>query len=130
MIENQGGVRDAYVNNYHRYPALVPTFPFMDKKAPGKVKKLKPIWTEDGYMLLWFEPKAKTEMDIAKRYIIYRFAKGEKVNTAGPSHIVAITQQTYYPLPYVDGSQSYTYVVTALDRLHNESKVAKKKVKL
>ena len=69
-------------------------------------------------------------MDIAKRYIIYRFAKGEKVNTADPSHIVAITQQTYYPLPYVDGSQSYTYVVTALDRLHNESKVAKKKVKL
>lgn len=130
LIENQGGVRDAYVNNYHRYPALVPTFPFMDKKAPGKVKKLKPIWTEDGYMLLWFEPKAKTEMDIAKRYIIYRFAKGEKVNTADPSHIVAITQQTYYPLPYVDGSQSYTYVVTALDRLHNESKVAKKKVKL
>ena len=32
--------------------------------------------------------------------------------------------------PYNDGKTKYQYVVTALDRLHNESKGTKKKVKL
>ena len=36
----------------------------------------------------------------------------------------------FYPLPYNDGKTKYQYVVTALDRLHNESKGTKKKVKL
>jgi hypothetical protein len=33
-------------------------------------------------------------------------------------------------LPYTDGRAKYTYVVTALDRLQNESKGVKEKVKL
>ena len=33
-------------------------------------------------------------------------------------------------MPYSDGKTKYTYVVTALNRVQNESKVAKKKVKL
>ena len=56
--------------------------------------------------------------------------KKEKVNLEDPSHIVAITRDTYYKLPYENGKTKYNYVVTALDRLHNESKGAKKKVKL
>ena len=32
--------------------------------------------------------------------------------------------------PYEDGKTKYRYVVTALDRLHNESKSVAKKVKL
>jgi hypothetical protein len=62
--------------------------------------------------------------------VVYRFAKGEPVNTQDASKIVAITSNTFYPLPYDDGVRSFTYVVTALDRMHNESKPAKKNVKL
>ena len=43
---------------------------------------------------------------------------------------MAITQTPYYKLPYEDGKQKFTYVVTALNRLQNESKAVKKKVKL
>ena len=43
---------------------------------------------------------------------------------------MAITRQTFLRLPYAQGQTEYTYVVTALDRLQNESKGAKKKVKL
>ena len=35
-----------------------------------------------------------------------------------------------YKLPYNEGAEKYTYVVTALDRLQNESKPAKIKLKL
>ena len=104
--------------------------PFIDDKAPKKVKSVKPVWVEDGYMLFWTAPKAKKEMDKAIQYVVYRFAQGEKVNLEDASKIVTITRNTYYPLPYDDGKTKYQYVVTALDRLHNESKAAKKKVKL
>ena len=64
------------------------------------------------------------------QYVVYRFDKKEKVNLDDASHIVAITRDHFYPLPYNDGKTKYQYVVTALDRLHNESKGTKKKVKL
>ncbi len=130
VVDNAGGYRDMLVNSYHRYPAIPPTSPFIDDKAPGKVKKVKVVWTSDGPVLFWQSPKAKTEMDKAVQYVVYRFRKGEKINIEDASHIVAITNDSFYNLPYRGGKLQYQYVVTALDRLHNESKAAKKKVKL
>ena len=122
--------RQMLEKEYHRYPALIPESPFMDDKAPGKVKKVKMVWTYEGPVLFWTAPKAKDEMDKAVQYVVYRFDKKEKVNLDDASHIVAITRDHFYPLPYNDGKTKYQYVVTALDRLHNESKGTKKKVKL
>ena len=130
VVNNMGGYRDMLVNEYHKYPALIPTSPFMDDEAPKKVRKMKAIWTEDGYILFWTEPKAKEEMNRAVQYVVYRFKNGEKVDLDNPSRIVAITRNTFYKLPYDNGKTKYRYVVTALDRLHNESKSASKKVKL
>ena len=130
VVENAGKYRDALVQEYHKYPALVPVFDFMDDKAPGKVRKVKKVWTEDGYMLFWTAPKAKDEMDRAVQYVVYRFDGKEKVNIDDASLIVAITRNNFYKLPYDDGKTKYRYVVTALDRLHNESKSVSKKVKL
>lgn len=129
-VDNVGNYGTALRQTYWRYPALQPAMPFIDGKAPGKVKRLKPIWTEDGYMLFWFAPKGKGWKDEAVKYVVYRFNKGEKVNINNPSKIVTITSNTYYKLPYDNGKTQYTYVVTALDRMQNESAVSKKSVKL
>jgi len=64
------------------------------------------------------------------QYVVYCFDNKEKVNLNNPSKIVTITRDTFIKLPYEDGKQKYQYVVTALDRLHNESKPVKKKLKL
>ncbi len=130
VIENQGRYRDALVTEYHKYPALIPTFDFMDNEAPGKVRKVKAVWTEDGYLLFWTAPKYKEEMQRPVQYVVYRFLADEEVNLDDATHIVAITRDTYYRLPYEDGRTKYRYVITALDRLHNESKAVRKKVKL
>lgn len=130
VVENEGQYLDALKTVYHKYPSLVPVFDFIDNKAPKSVRKLKSFWTEDGYMLFWTAPKAKDVMDEAARYVVYRFDRKEKVNLEDPSHIVAITPNTYIQLPYSNGKTRYKYVVTALDRLHNESKYKTKKVKL
>lgn len=130
VVNNEGRYKDALVQQYHKYPALVPAFDFIDNKAPDKVKKLKAKWTADGYLLTWNAPKAKKEMDKAVQYVIYRFENKEDVDIENPTCIVGITRNNYYKLPYENGKTKYKYVVTALDRLHNESKSKSKKVKL
>ena len=130
VVENVGKYRDALIAEYHKYPALPPVFDFIDNEAPAKVRKMKPVWTEDGYILFWTAPKYKEEMNRAVQYVVYRFNDKEKVNIDDPAHIVAITRDNFYKLPYEDGKTKYRYVVTALDRLHNESKSVGKKIKL
>lgn len=130
VIANAGNYRDLLIQDYHKYPAIPPVFTFMDDKAPKPVSKLKGVWTEDGYVLFWKVPEAKDEMDKAAQFVVYRFDNKEKVDLEDPSKIVAITRNAFYKLPYDNGKTKYRYVVTALDRLHNESKAKDKKVKL
>ena len=129
-VDNIGNYGTALRKSYWKYPALQPSMPFIDGKAPKKVRKVKPIWTSDGYVLFWTAPKGKGWDDEAVKYVVYRFAKDEKINIDDPSKICTITSEPFYKLPYNNGNVKWTYVVTALDRLQNESRPVKKKVKL
>ena len=129
-VDNTGNYGSMLRNNYWRYPALQPQMSFIDGKAPKKPRKVKPVWTSDGYILFWTAPSAKKWDDEAVKYVVYRFNKGERVNTDDVSKIVTVTDKTFMKLPYENGSKKYVYVVTALDRMQNESRVVKKTVKL
>ncbi len=125
-VDNIGNYGTSLRSTYWRYPALQPQMPFIDGKAPKKVRKPKVINTqEDGNVLFWREPKGKGWKNQAVRYVVYRFNNGEPINIDDPSHIVAITPNTFYRLPA--RSQHFTYVITALDQLSNESKIKKVK---
>ena len=116
---------------YHRTPALQPTMPWLDKKAPGKPRKVEAVLMDDGTRhLFWTAPKAKQPQDEARLYAVYVFPKGMKVNLDNAAQIIAVTPDTHIQLPYSTGQTQWIYVVTALDRLQNESKGVKKKVKL
>jgi hypothetical protein len=129
-VDNVGNYGTMLEKNYWRYPALQPRMPFIDAKAPARVHNLAPIWTEDGYILVWEGPETSNWRDAAYKYVVYRFGRDEQINIEDPSHIVAITKSPYYRLPYHNGKTRYTYVVTVLDRMSNESAYVKKKVKL
>ena len=129
-VDNVGNYGMTLRNYYWRKPALQPDMSFIDKKTTRKVRHLKPVWTGKDYVLFWTAPKGKNWQNTATRYVVYRFAKGEKVNTDDASKIVTITTNNFCLLPYKNGMQKYTYVVTALNRLQNESKPRKKTVKL
>jgi hypothetical protein len=129
-VDNIGNYGTNLRNVYWRYPALQPLMPHLDHKAPGKVRKLKVFTINNRQVLMWTAPKFKSWDDEATKYVVYCFKKGEDTDISNPSHIVAITDNCFYELP-VDLEQGrYVYIVTALDRLQNESKTAKKKVKL
>jgi hypothetical protein len=69
-------------------------------------------------------------MDRPIKYVVYRFSRGEKINLDDATKIVGFTQNTFFLLANEDGNTKYTFVVTALDRLHNESKGQKQKITL
>ena len=130
VADNLGGCTDYLAQTYHKYPALQPKMPFIDKKDPKKVKGLKVMRMPDGPNLIWIPRTEKNLMDQATRYVVYRFAQGEKENLEDASHIWKITNQTCVKLPNKDGNAKFIYCVTALDRVQNESKAKKVKVKL
>ena len=129
-VDNVGNYGSTLRNYYWRRPALQPDMSFIDKKTTNKVRGLKRVWTNEGYILFWTAPKGKNWQTTAVRYVVYKFAKGEKVDINDASKIVAITRNTFLKLPYKDGKTKYTYAVTALNRLQNESKVRKKTIRL
>lgn len=124
VVANQGNYRTVLEQQYHNTPALQPLMTFIDKKAPGKPLKLTASrYAASGIILSWNAPKAKKEMDKAIQYVVYRFEKGEKINLNSSSHILAITHNTTIQLN--TPKPGSTYLVTSLDRLHNESKPVK-----
>ena len=74
-------------------------------------------------------PKGKDWQDEAVKYVVYRFDKKERVDIDDVSKIVAITENAHYELPEQPHKTQQVYVVTALDRLQNESSIKKIKVK-
>ncbi len=131
LNKNFGGIRDSLRNNYQRYPALIPAYTHLHDKKPKDVKKLKAEWMLQGYRLCWERNGDIYDPETAQYFVIYRFGDKEKVNLNDPSKIVEITRGTSHMLPYNKGKEKFKYVITSVDRFHNESSKGKlKKVKL
>ena len=129
-VDNIGGYGSRLRDFYWRYPALQPTMKHIDGKAPKKPRKVKAIDIEGKKVLFWTAPKGNGWKDEAVNYAVYRFENGERINLDDPSKMVAITRDTHYELPDAAEGSRCVYAVTALDRMQNESKPVKKKVKL
>ena len=130
VVDNVGNYGTILRNNYWKFPALQPLMPFIDSKAPKKPRKLKVVETSDGLVLFWQGRKAKNWGDEVTQYVVYRFGKGEKIDLQQETHIVGVSRQNFMKLPYKDGQERYVYIVTALDRMSNESKDSKIKIKI
>lgn len=131
VVDNVGNYGSMLKNVYWKYPALVPQMKFIDGKSPKKVRKMKFLALEDDIVLFWKAPNGKDWTNKAVRYVVYKFDKGEKININDPSKIVAITSDEFYRIPdnMIQPGEKHYYVVTALDRLSNESKPRKKSIR-
>lgn len=130
VVDDVGKYGTTMRTTYWKYPALQPLMPYIDDKAPGKVKKVKTLWANGDYVLFWTTPKGTGWKDEAVTFVVYRFENKERINTDNPANIVTVTTDNFIRLPYANGKTKYTYVITALDRMQNESKGVKISVKL
>ena len=102
---------------YGRNIAFPPTMPWLDSIAPpAPVVTAAP--SSQGTLIQWTEPPNKK----AIRYAVYRFTNDEPINLDRAEKILTLTDAHEYIDPAANTFRKATYVVTALDRLWNESR--------
>ncbi len=132
VVDNVGNYQSVLRQNYWRYPALQPLMPFIDGKAPNKVKALKIVDIGNEKILFWTKPKGKGWENEAVKYVVYQFETNEKIDLSDASKIKAVTKDTFFKLPQKNSEniKKMVFVVTSLDRMSNESKPKKVKIKI
>jgi uncharacterized lipoprotein YddW (UPF0748 family) len=122
LEKNAGGIADSLQNNYYKYLALLPADCAVDQIPPKPVRNIVYKKDKDNRRIIsWNAPFAHQEMDKAAYYVVYQFNHISDVNLNDPRNIVSIGRETEYILPEkVTGRK--IYVVTAVDRDHNESR--------
>jgi len=120
LEKNTGGIADSLRTSYFKYPAIHPANNKYDSIPPGIVRKLILKNFLDGKRVLsWMAPVWSNEMDKAISYVVYGFSDSEKTNIQDPINIVSISRETQYSIP--SDNKNCLYIVTTLDRCHNES---------
>lgn len=122
IAQNKLGINEKLKEVYpHR--ALVPTMPWLDPAAPPAPRLTDVSGSQGAGIRLEWEDGSP---DDQAYYVIYRFEADEAIDVENPQHIIAIVQRQPHRMQQwldrnVDKRTRYTYHLTAVDRLHNES---------
>jgi uncharacterized lipoprotein YddW (UPF0748 family) len=116
ITKNNAGICDSLSNNYQSTIALVPNYPWISDKKPATVKNIK---IKHG-KLTWNKFIVSGRITDITKFVVYQFSKNDEIDISNPKYIVAITYSNSYDLD--DNLPAGTkFVVTALDRVNNES---------
>ena len=125
IAQNTLGINQKLAQIYPA-PALVPTMPWLDPTAPPAPRITQISGSQgEGIRLEWEDASPADQA----YYVIYRFEKDDTINIEESRHIVAIVQRQAQKMQswtdtHVDKRTEYSYHVTAVDRLHNESQAS------
>lgn len=111
---------DSLKSSTNKHFAFPPTMPWLDHKAPD-VPELKGE-LKNGQMHLEWIVVGKKQDNIT--YAVYRFNKEEAIDLDKSEHIIAVQKDNKFIDKTASPKKNEVYVVTALDRLWNESKAS------
>ncbi|TAF98793.1 MAG: hypothetical protein EAZ44_10975 [Cytophagia bacterium] len=130
LMDNYLYVTDTIHQKYYYRTAMIPTMPWKDNTPPETPQNLKKIYTEKRVILKWETAHTTLPQEKAVYYVVYRFEeidkkdKDEKIidklDFEDAKNIVSIQRETIFYEKLSD--KKYKYFVSAVDRLHNESK--------
>ncbi|WP_256003044.1 glycoside hydrolase family 10 protein [Pedobacter deserti] len=117
------GTADSLRQNLYQYPALPPQMPWLDDVVPNQPQELIADAMNDGVHLKWKHPLKAEDGETASGYVIYRFEEGDKIDILEAKHILKISFNDFTSFidTEIEPGKRYNYLVTALDRLKNES---------
>lgn len=125
LISNPLNVRDSLRVWMYYKPALLPTMSWRDNTPPQPATNLIANVIGNTVELSWAKPPSTAnELDKARQFVVYRF-NSSVIDLTDVNAIQFITPNDV-SATYTDANLSpgtYYYVVTALDRFHNESTV-------
>lgn len=124
LIDNLAGLKDSLKNNFYNRPALPPVMLWLDSIPPNPPQNvIAKQLANKSIQISWTAPTKAKDNDLAYGYVIYRFNDGEKIQIDNPRNIINISFED--ATTFVDNTITrpgkYIYLVTAIDRLKNES---------
>jgi uncharacterized lipoprotein YddW (UPF0748 family) len=123
LTNNFLGIADSLQTNFYQYPALPPVMLWLDSVPPNVPQFVVAKLIGHSVNLTWQTPLPAADKEPVYGYVIYRFEGTEKIDINSPNHILHI--QYNDSLSYLDNTvqkgKTYLYIVTAIDRLKNES---------
>jgi uncharacterized lipoprotein YddW (UPF0748 family) len=127
LLTNALHSTDSLRQNLFRYPALVPTMPWLDAVPPRPAQNLVLTAGLPTNTLTWQPSPVAADGDRAVYYVLYRFEEDEAPTPNDPRRILAVVRpRVGTTLAFTDTTarlgHSYAYYLTAVDRLHNESR--------
>ncbi|OGX81594.1 glycoside hydrolase [Hymenobacter coccineus] len=127
LRENPLHTTDSLRLDLFRAPALVPTMPWLDATPPRPVAGFALTRAGRVATMSWQPGPPAADGDVAAYYVLYRFGPGEYPTPDDPRHIIALPRATAgRGATFIDTTAkeglSYAYYLTAVDRLHNESR--------
>ncbi|MCB0837079.1 MAG: family 10 glycosylhydrolase, partial [Bacteroidetes bacterium] len=119
FADNTFGVTDSINRNLYPHPALLPSMNWVDNSAPPFPALMQVNSTKEGIQLTWDPPGDDSE---AWYYGVYRL-KGSKIPEPNPESLVKVVQARNgtFTDPDTRFLRKYTYMLTAMDRMQNES---------
>jgi len=123
LTNNFGGFADSLQTNFYKYLALPPPMLWLDSVPPNVPQNLVVKANGPGVALNWEPPLPAKDNEPVYGYVIYRFEGNDKIDIENPAHIlhIAYNNSTFYEDNTVKKGGTYLYVITAIDRLKNES---------
>ena len=123
LLKNPLGFADSLHFNFYKYPALPPPMPWLDSIAPNQPRNVVAKVGQKIVSLKWDTPVMAADSEAVYGYVIYRFAAADTIDMENPKFILHIqyNDQTAYTDDTAESNKTYIYVVTAIDRLKNES---------
>lgn len=124
LRDNLAGLNDSLKNDFFKAPALPPSMPWLDAIAPQHPLLVEVQLFHQSVQLKWESPPQAKDGETASGYVIYRFNEGEKLDIENPKNILKITfdpEMNSFTDHSVKAGARYTYMITALDRVRNES---------
>ncbi len=121
LMDNYKGCHTLLKDEYHTRPALIPAYTLIDSIPPNEALVLKVQQLSDRRMLVWKKRPTSDKMQRQIYFCLYRFEEGEEIDLSNSSHLIACTRENRYRLPDVNEGKRVTFVLTTVDRAHNES---------
>ncbi|MBK0380247.1 glycoside hydrolase family 10 protein [Mucilaginibacter segetis] len=123
LVNNANHLADSLKTDFYRYPALPPQMLWLDSVPPMPPINFNAKIQGKGVLLNWQAPVMAADSETAYGYVIYRFEVHDEFNLADPKNILHIQYDngTIYHDTNVRPGKTYFYVITAIDRLKNES---------
>lgn len=122
LMANLLGFTDSLRSHLHANIAIPPTMPWKDNVPPLSPPELSSQIFAKQVVLNWKQSGSAIDGDSPRAYGVYRFDIGEDFDIDNPKKLLAVVwRNTSFTDQTIQANKKYVYIITAFDRLWNES---------